>query len=109
MTLAVEVFWSFRSPYSYLATGDKYYEEELAFWAMYPSSRWPHTGILPATTRASAWQLRNCTDAAFLLPDAHPRKKYLADYVARNLEFLNQFHLAAVPSTAIKKALDQLS
>jgi hypothetical protein len=71
--------------YAYLTTGDKFFEEELAFWAMYPSYVWPHTGILPGTTRAAAWQLRNVTDAAFLLPDNHNRKQYLTQYVDRNL------------------------
>jgi hypothetical protein len=71
--------------YGYLTTGDKFFEEELAFWAMYPSYTWPHTGILPGTTRAAAWQLRNVTDAAFLLPDHHERKQYLSEYVQRNL------------------------
>jgi len=74
--------------YSYLATGDRFFEEELAFWAMYPSSNWPHKGRLPANTRALAWQLRNVTDAAFALPDDHPRKKYLGDYVRSNLAWM---------------------
>ncbi len=73
------------SYYAYLTTGDRFFEEELAFWGMYPSYVWPHTGILPGTTRAAAWQLRNSTDAAFLLPDNHQRKRYLAEYVNRNL------------------------
>ena len=71
--------------YGYLTTGDKFFEEELAFWAMYPSYKWPHTGMLPGTTRAAAWQLRNVTDAAFLLPDSHARKQYLSQYIDRNL------------------------
>jgi hypothetical protein len=53
---------------------------------MYPSYVWPFKGVLPGTTRAEAWQLRNVTDAAFLLPDDHPRKQYLTEYVARNLD-----------------------
>jgi len=53
---------------------------------MYPSTNWPFKGELPlGQTRAAAWQLRNVTDAAFLLPDRHPRKQYLIDYVHRNL------------------------
>jgi len=76
--------------YGYLTTGDKFFEEELAFWAMYPSYVWPHTGILPGTTRAAAWQLRNVTDAAFLLPDRHERKQYLSQYVDRNLSDMRQ-------------------
>ena len=76
--------------YSYLTTGDRFFEEELAFWAMYPSYVWPFTGIFPHTTRSQAWQLRNVTDAAFLLPDDHPRKAYLADVVERNIDALAQ-------------------
>ena len=74
--------------YSYLTTGDKFFEEELAFWGMYPAGHWPFKGILMGPTRATAWQLRNTTDAAFLLPDRHPRKAYLIDYVNRNLTML---------------------
>jgi len=58
----------------------------LAFWAMVQPHRWPWTGYVGGIDRASAWQTRNITDAAFLLPDAHPRKKYLVDYVQRTVE-----------------------
>jgi hypothetical protein len=71
--------------YSYLTTGDRFFEEELAFWGMYPAYTWPFKGIVPGPTRAQAWQLRNVTDAAFLLSDEHPRKQYLISYVDRNL------------------------
>jgi len=57
---------------------------------MYPSTNWPHRGRLPGSTRARAWQLRNVTDAAFLLPDRHRRKKYLSDYVWRNLAMFSE-------------------
>ena len=73
--------------YSYLTTGEKFFEEQLAFWGMYPSY-WLIKGRVPTPTRATAWQLRNVTDAAFLLPGDHPRKKYLTDFVARNVKLL---------------------
>ena len=72
--------------YSYLTTGDRFFEEEMAFWAMYPVGRWPWPGISGGVGRASAWQLRNLTDAAFVLPDDHPRKKYLVAFVDRTVK-----------------------
>lgn len=76
----------------YLVTADRYYADELAMqgaWAMF--GRWPdfRDGGLKAIdveqVRASAWSLRDLSDAAFLLPDAHPSKAYLVRALQQNL------------------------
>ncbi len=76
------------SYYTYLATGEKFYEEEMAFWAAYLVRR--TKGFLPGHDRYAAWPLRNATNAAFALPDAHPMKKYLSDCVERSVAYQAQ-------------------
>ena len=71
--------------YTYLATGEKFYEEEMTFWAA--EMLWGDNGHLPSHDRYSAWPLRNATDAAFVLPDNHPMKKYFFDVVQRTIAF----------------------
>ncbi|MCG3179108.1 MAG: hypothetical protein BIFFINMI_01439 [Phycisphaerae bacterium] len=73
------------SYYTYLATGEKFYEEEMAFWSA--DQLWGSKGYQPSHDRYSAWPLRNATDAAFILPDAHPMKRYFIDYVQRSLDY----------------------
>jgi hypothetical protein len=73
------------SYYTYLATGDKFYEEEMAFWAA--AMLWG-PGYLPTHDRYGGWPLRNATDAAFILPDGHPMKQYLSDFVRRTVEYM---------------------
>lgn len=76
----------------YLVTADRHYADELAMqaaWAIF--GRWPalREGGLKAIDveqlRASAWSLRDLSDAAFLLPDRHPSKKYLERALRENL------------------------
>lgn len=62
---------------SYLLTGDRYYAEELSFWASYHLGGWPYIGLrhnYPA--RGQAWGLRQVADAAFLLPTTDPLQGY---------------------------------
>ena len=67
---------------AYILTGDRYYAEELSFWASYQLAQWPWVGIDPdAPERTQAWGLRHVVDAAFLLPDEHPLKEYFAGEV----------------------------
>lgn len=82
----------------YLATGDRYYVDEMADWANYvllsTNPEWRGNtqggdgslGLLYANeTRGIAWGLRNLTDAAAYLPDIDPRKAYFAAKVTNNL------------------------
>jgi len=65
--------------FGYLLTGDRFYAEELSFWASYQLAGWPWKGIeLDMQERVQAWGLRHVVDAAFLLPDEHPLKPYFA-------------------------------
>jgi len=72
---------------SYLLTGDKYYAEELSFWAAYHLGEWPHKGLKwQAMDRSFAWSLRQVVDAAYVLPDDHPLLSYVTDAVNRCLD-----------------------
>jgi hypothetical protein len=86
----------------YLITGDRYYAEELAFWAdyvllrtfqdSYYKARGGNQGLLESNeTRGIAWGLRNLTDAAAYLPDDEPAKAYLATKVVNNLEWADRY------------------
>ena len=81
----------------YLVTADRYHADELAMqaaWAIF--GRWPalREGGVKAIdveqVRASAWSLRDLSDAAFLLPDAHPSKAYLERALATNLSLARE-------------------
>jgi len=66
--------------YSYLATGESFFREEMLFWGIRFARWWPFKGITRmGQIRGDAWTLRSAADAHFLLPDGHPRKAYLAD------------------------------
>ncbi len=99
---------------SYLLTGDRYYADELKYWANYgfigtypgnqyyprkDTDRWPNSPGGPVTQldslilygeiRALAWGLRNVIDAAAYTPDADPDQAYFRTVVAKNLERLD--------------------
>jgi hypothetical protein len=91
----------------YLLTGDRYYAEEMAFWANYallktsPESQqrnfnesgYGGDGILGNNneTRGTAWALRNLVDAAAYYPDASPVQGYLREKVTKNLQWLDNY------------------
>jgi hypothetical protein len=83
----------------YLLTGDRYYAEEMAFWANYAMLRTYNgdgvrgaKGILAYNeVRGFGWALRNLVDAAAYYPDASPMRAYLADKVAHNLQWLDEY------------------
>lgn len=86
----------------YLVTGDRYYADELAMqaaWAIF--GRWPDLrkggvkAIDVEQVRASAWSLRDLSDAAFLLPDAHPSKAYLSRALEENLRLAKEKYVDA--------------
>jgi hypothetical protein len=83
----------------YLLTGDRYYAEEMAFWANYAMLRTDTQdgirgaqGILAANGAGGfGWALRNLADAAAYYPDASPVRAYLAGKVTANLQWLDAY------------------
>lgn len=86
----------------YLTTGDRYYADEMAFWANYVllstfqdayyNTRGGAQGLLYENqVRGIAWGLRNLVDAAAYLPDADPLKGYFAEKVQNNLAWLDAY------------------
>lgn len=83
----------------YLLTGDRYYAEEMAFWANYSMLRtYPkdgvrgHQGILAGNeVRGFGWALRNMADAAAYYPDHAPMQTYLRQRVEANLAWLDRY------------------
>ena len=94
----------------YLLTGDRYYAEEMAFWANYSMLRtYPQDGVRGANgilayneVRGYGWALRNMADAAAYYPDASPVRAYLAQKVTANLQWLDNYANAQGPSNPFK-------
>ncbi len=91
----------------YLLTGDRYYAEEMAFWANYAMLRTYNgngirssTGVLESNeVRGFGWALRNLVDAAAYYPDSSPMKTYLAEKVTNNLAWLDAYANSLDPIT----------
>jgi hypothetical protein len=89
----------------YLMTGDRYYVEEMAFWANYAMLRtFPGDGLRGSTgllqnneLRGFGWALRNLVDAAAYYPDASPVKAYLSEKVRNNLRWIDEYTNALDP------------
>ena len=89
----------------YLLTGDRYYAEEMAFWANYGMIRtYPADGVRSSQgilaynePRGYAWPLRNMVDAAAFYPGAAVRS-YLTQKVTANLTWLDNFANAQSPT-----------
>ncbi len=88
----------------YLITGDRYYLDEITFWANYVllvtyQDDWANCrngaeGLLVCNqTRGFGWGLRNLTDAAVYAPDNDPRKVYLSNKVKNNLAWADNYAL----------------
>jgi hypothetical protein len=87
----------------YLITGDRYYADEMKFWANFGLLRtWqdPRTNMREGSAgllfkanepRGVAWVLRNLVDAAAYLPDDDPLKPYLAKKIAHNLTWIDEW------------------
>jgi hypothetical protein len=94
----------------YLLTGDRYYAEEMAFWANYSMLRtYPQNGVRGANgilayneVRGYGWALRNIADAAAYYPDASPVRAYLAQKVTANLQWLDAYANAQGSSNPFK-------
>jgi hypothetical protein len=85
----------------YLLTGDRYYADEMAFWANYAllstfqdayyNARGGKEGLLKSNEpRGIAWALRNLVDAAAYLPSGDPVRPFLAAKVANNLKWADK-------------------
>lgn len=75
----------------YLITGDRYYLEEVQFWANAAIESWDwqrngSQGLITAQNiRGVGWGLRNLVDAATSTPDSDPLKGYFTTIVNNNL------------------------
>ncbi len=94
----------------YLLTGDRYYAEEMAFWANYSMMRtYPQNGVRGSQgilayneVRGFGWALRNMVDAAAYYPDASPVRAYLSQKVISNLQWLDTYANAQGASNPFK-------
>jgi len=84
----------------YLLTGDRFYLEELQFWANFnmlqhnPYYREFGQGLFkPDQVRGQGWSLRTLGQAAYITPDADPLKKYFVDRVGYNLAWYSKTYL----------------
>jgi hypothetical protein len=84
----------------YLLTGDRFFADELAFWANFcligsfasdDNRKGPQGLLIGNEVRGIGWGLRNLADAAAYLPDDSPMKHYLASKVWGNLSNLDQY------------------
>jgi hypothetical protein len=85
----------------YLLTGDRYYLEELQFWANWnmlqanPAYRERERGLIKwDQPRGQAWSMRTLGQLAYVAPDDDPMKKYFADRLGFNLAWYTQQYLA---------------
>lgn len=80
----------------YLTTGDRYYADEMAYWANEHLLITPlrdSQGLLSAYNeiRGMGWTLRNLADAAAYLPTADPVRIYLAQKLQNNLNWFDNY------------------
>jgi hypothetical protein len=85
----------------YLVTGDRYYADEMRFWANFAAlETWPGSsyarrgaqGLLwQLQIRGMAWGLRNIVDCAAYLPDADPYKRYFVRMAESNLKNFDNY------------------
>src|SRR4051812_49430388 len=96
----------------YLLTGDRYYAEEMAFWANYGMIRTlPSDGVRGADgilanneVRGYGWTLRNLADAAAYYPGDAVRQ-YLSQKVQANLAFLDAYANSQDPTVNPQRIL----
>jgi all-beta uncharacterized protein/VCBS repeat protein len=79
----------------YMLTGDRYYADEMAFWANHgvlSTSGHGTQGVLQGNeVRGFGWVMRNLAEAAAYYPDASPMKAYLAQKTVNNLNWLDNY------------------
>lgn len=83
----------------YLITGDAFYQDEMMFWANWNLTYAPPGDIYRnyaaglvkwEQVRGQGWILRSLGEAAFALPDAHPRKTYFNTLLTNNMNWYEQ-------------------
>lgn len=81
----------------YLISGDRFYLEELQFWANYNMVRMNNSyrkyekGVFAwGQVRAIAWNMRTLAQTAYITPDADPMKQYFEGKLSNNIAFFNQ-------------------
>jgi hypothetical protein len=90
---------------AYLVTGDYFYLEELQFWASWnvigsgaAYYQYEKALVKWQQVRGQAWSMRTLGQVAYITPDAHPLKLYLADKVATNLTYYTNFYTVTPPN-----------
>ena len=81
----------------YLITGDAYYLDETLFWASWnvaitdAGNRGGASGLInQEQMRGQAWGMRSLSEAAFIVPDAHPQRAYYKAMLANNINWYAQ-------------------
>jgi hypothetical protein len=86
----------------YLITGDRYYAEEMAFWANYAMLRTYKRDarglLINNEVRGIGWALRNLADAAAYYPEGSPVRAYLGRKLLNNLQALDDYADAQDPA-----------
>jgi hypothetical protein len=82
----------------YLVTGDRFYNDEMMFWANFClTASYAHDGALALVKsneqRGMAWAMRNLADAAAFAPDNDPVKYYMGEKLLNNLNWFDQYAL----------------
>jgi len=82
----LDVYWRLRA-----FTGDRFYAEELSFWASFQMGEWPHRGLnWQGLDRAFAWSLRQVTDAAWILPETDSLQPYFVAGINKCLDEMTE-------------------
>ncbi|HWH57387.1 MAG TPA: hypothetical protein VN682_07135 [Terriglobales bacterium] len=81
----------------YLITGDRYFLEELEFWAQWntwgtaPEHRGFKLGLVNwDEVRGQAWSMRTLAQAAYIAPDADPQKEVLLRELKNNIDYYDK-------------------
>lgn len=90
--------WSHQSSFAYLpylVTGEKFYLDELYYWAGYNLSSFPadpgwgrdfSNGFLRTQVRGEAWTFRNIAHAAVMSPEGDPEGPYFESKMINNID-----------------------
>jgi hypothetical protein len=99
----------------YLLTGDRYYADEMAFWANYellatwPTERQGARGLINYyEIRGFAWTMRNLGDAAAYLPDSYPAKRSFVAKLSTNLQWADDYTAGKITTGRVGQALHPL-
>jgi hypothetical protein len=85
----------------YLLTGDAFYLDSMMFWANYNVFKTPVSApwregakmlVSNNEVRGQAWSMRSIAEAAWSLPDSHPRKAYYQTILQNNLAWYGANH-----------------